>query len=238
MQTLPGRWFLPYAVSRISQGILEFAESKPMLKPVHAQIIHRALNDKFSSRALAVIIESNVQIDSVPNLLGREELHFDNNAFARSRAYIEEQRSLIRPALERGDPRRAWQAFGRLTHTAQDFYAHSNYVDLWLACQPNGMVPAASEIDPLDDALVENPSLRSGKMYYPLGLLSFVPGIKRFVIPRMPRDSHAWMNLDSEARGPMFEYAFHAAVKRTRFELEMVVKGLTRELNRIFTDFS
>jgi hypothetical protein len=96
------------------------------------------------------------------------------------------------------------------------------------------MVPGANEIDPLDDTLVENPSLRSGKMYYPLGFLSFVPGLKKLVIPRMPRDSHAWMNLDSEQRGPMFEYAFQAAVKRTRFELDGVARGLTKELDRIF----
>ena len=98
------------------------------------------------------------------------------------------------------------------------------------------MVPDAREIDPLDDSLVENPSLRSGKMYYPLGLLSFVPGLRRFVIPRMPRDSHAWMNLDSDAAGPMFPYAFQAAVKRTRFELESVAKSLNKEQMRLFTD--
>ncbi len=207
-----------------------------MLKPVHTRIMRRALEGKFSPRALAIIIDANIWVDSVPNLLGHEELHFDNNAFDRSRAYIEEQRALIRPALERGQPRPAWEAFGRLTHTAQDFYAHSNYVDLWLACQRDGMVPSASEIDPLDDALVENPSLRSGKMYFPLGLLSFVPGLKKLVIPRMPRDSHAWMNLDSEERGPMFEYAFHAAVKRTRFELNTMAKSLSPELYRLFAD--
>jgi len=55
------------------------------------------------------------------------------------------------------------------------------------------------------------------------------------VIPRLPRDSHAWMNLDSEACGPLFEYAFYAAIKRTRFELETVAKGLTKELNHLFT---
>ncbi len=207
-----------------------------MLKPVHARITRRALTDKFSPRALDAIVTSNVRQDSLLNQLGHDEFHFDDNSFAASRAYIEMQRALIRPALERGEAEPAWQAFGRLTHTAQDFYAHSNYVDLWLACQPNGMVPGPSEIDPLDDTLVENPSLRSGKMYYPWGVLSFVPGLKKLVVPHMPHDSHAWMNLDSEARGPMFEYAFHAAVKRTRFELEVVAKGLTKGLNRIFME--
>ena len=75
-------------------------------------------------------------------------------------------------------------------------------------------------------------------MYLPLGLLSFVPGIKKLVIPRMPRDSHAWMHLDSAERGPLFEYAFHAAVKRTRYEFESVMKGLTKEHKRLFTDMA
>ena len=87
---------------------------------------------------------------------------------------------------------------------------------------------------------MENPSLRSGKMYFPFGFLSFVPGLKKFVIPRMPRNSHAWMNLDSEARGPMFEYAFHAAVKRTRFELETVAEapheGTLSRIHRAYPD--
>jgi hypothetical protein len=216
--------------------IHENKEPTSMLRPVHARITRRALGDKFSPRALAVILNSNVRLDALHNQFGHDEFHFDNNAFEASRAYIEAQRALILPALGCGDAHAAWEAFGRLTHTAQDFYAHSNYVDLWLACQPNGMVPAATEIDPLDDSLVENPSLRSGKMYFPLGFLSFVPGLKRWVVPRMPRDSHAWMNLDSEARGPMFEYAFHAAVKRTRFELEILAKALTNELYRAFTE--
>ena len=207
-----------------------------MLKPVHEKMLRSAVGDKFSPRAFAIVADANFGVDSLFNLIGHDEYHFDNNAFDRSRAFIDSQRALIRPALERRDARAAWQAFGRLTHTAQDFYSHSNYVDLWLAIQPNGLVPGAREIDPLDDALIENPSLRSGKMYFPLGFLSFVPGIKKLVIPHMPRDSHAWMHLDSADRGPMFEYAFHAAVKRTKFEFETVMKGLSRDLQRVFTD--
>ena len=207
-----------------------------MLRGVHARITRRALGDRLSPRALAVVLDSNLRLDSILNQLGHDEFHFDNNAFDASRAYIAGQRALIRPALERGETRHAWKAFGRLVHTAQDFYAHSNYVDLWLACQPNGMVPAANEIDPVDDSLIDNPSLRSGKPYHPFGFLSFVPGLRKLIIPRLPRDSHAWMNLDSEASGPMFEYAFYAAVKRTRFELETVEKALTKELSQMFSE--
>ena len=207
-----------------------------MLKPMHVQVTRLALSGRLSARALATVVDANVGVDSLLNLIGHPELHFDDNAFDRARARLEEQRALIQPALERGDARSAWQAFGRLIHTAQDFYSHSNYVDLWLSCQPNGMEPAANEIDPLDDSLVDNPSLRSGKMYFPLGYLSFVPGLNKLIIPRMPRDSHAWMNLDSPRRGPLFQYAFHAAVKRTRREFEDVERALTAELRRLFED--
>ncbi len=205
-----------------------------MLKPVHKEITLRALGETFGRRALDAIIAANLRQDILPAQFGHDEFHFDNNDFEGSRAYIEEQRARIKPALEQGQVLSAWQAFGRLTHTAQDFYAHTNYVDLWLVCQPNGLRPAPSEIDPLDDALVENPALRSGKFYYPLEAFSFVPGLKKLVIPLLPRDSHAWMNLDSAKRGPMFEYALHAAIKRTKYEFDLTARGLTKALNMVF----
>jgi hypothetical protein len=201
-----------------------------VLQAVHAEITRRALRTSFSPRALDAIITANVQVDAPWNQLGHDELHFDNNAFRLSRAHIAGQRAKIRPALQRGAAEGAWQAFGRLTHTAQDFYAHSNYVDLWLSCQPDGMVPAPAEIDPMDEALVENPSLRSGKSYLPFGALSFVPVLGHLILPLLPPDSHARMNLDSAERGRLFEYAFQAASKRTRLEYEIVVSDLPEPL--------
>jgi hypothetical protein len=209
-----------------------------MLLSVHVEITRRALRETFGRRALDTIVASNLRLDAINNQFGHDAFHFDNNAFEPARAYIDKQRSLIRPALEHRDAGAAWQAFGRLTHTAQDFYAHSNYVDLWLACQPNGMHPAAGEIDPMDDTLVENPSLRSGKPYLPFGLLSFVPGLSQLVTPFLPRDSHAWMNLDSPRSGPLFEYAFEAAVKRTKYEFDLTGSGLDAELLSWFRDMT
>jgi hypothetical protein len=207
-----------------------------MLKPVHKEILGRAVGETFSPRALEAIISANLRQDVLIHQFRHDEFHFDNNDFKGSRAYIEAQRGLIRPALEGGEALSAWQAFGRLTHSAQDFYAHSNYVDLWLVCQPNGMHPAPSEIDPLDDTLIENPALRSGRFYYPLEAFSFIPVIKKLVIPLLPRDSHAWMNLDSAKRGPMFEYAMQAAIKRTRYEFDLATRALTPALYVLFTD--
>jgi hypothetical protein len=207
-----------------------------MLVAVHVQMMHSALDGRVSPRALKRMIGANIQVDAIWNQLGRHELHFDDNAFDGAHAFLSAQRAQIRPALESGRPELAWDAFGRMTHTAQDFYAHTNYVDLWTACQPDGMIPPASQIDPLDDTLVNSPALRSGKPYLPLGLLSFIPLVGRWFDPLMPADSHAIMHLDSAARGPMFEYAFQAGIKRTRAEFEGLDRSLPVELMVRFTD--
>lgn len=207
-----------------------------MLVGIHVQITRAAVEGLFSETALRAILEANVRVDAPWNQLGHDELHFDNNAFDASYVFLERQRGMIEPALRTGEPKKAWRAFGRLVHTAQDFYAHSNYVDLWLACQPNGMVPAPGEIDPSDDSLVASPSLRSGKSYAPFGLLALVPGLDHLVAPLLPADSHAHMNLDSAKSGPQFEYAFQAAIKRTRQEFHEVVRPMRGELVALFTD--
>jgi hypothetical protein len=201
-----------------------------MLESVHADILRFALEELFTAQAFNSIAASNVQLDALWNQLGHDELHFDNNAFDRSYSYIARQRALIRPALEHDQVRSAWQAFGRLTHTAQDFYSHSNYVSLWLGGQENGKAPPPTEIDPLDRRVMESPLLRSGKPYLPFGALSFVPGLSGLIQRLLPPDSHAHMNLDSAISGPMFEYAFHAAIKRTRREFALATGDLSEPL--------
>ncbi|MBN1451475.1 MAG: hypothetical protein JW963_10710 [Anaerolineales bacterium] len=206
-----------------------------MLTQYHATITRKALSERFSSRALEAIVAANLGQDNLRGQIGHDEYHFDNNAFEKSYAFIEAQRALTVSSLQDGDVPVAWAAFGRLTHTAQDFYAHSNYVDLWLARFTDKTPPSPLEIDPLMDELVNSPELHSGKLYYPLEALSFVPFLKRFVMPLLPRDSHAWMNLDSPERGKRFEYAIEAALKRTRHELDGTVAGLSSGQVALFT---
>lgn len=198
-------------------------------------MIHLALDDQFSPRALEQIIAANIYQDRLRGQIGHPEYHFDDNAFEKSYAYIEEQRALTISYLMANDVISAWSAFGRLIHTAQDFYSHSNYVDLWLSTQPRGAIPAPPEIDPLNPDLIHNPALHTGKIY-PLDYLTFFRILKPLVVPLLPRDSHAWMNLDSAVRGPNFPYAFHAAVKRTKIEFEQTTKTLPRELFILFVD--
>jgi hypothetical protein len=206
-----------------------------MLQKFHIEMLHLALGDKFSPRALERIIAANLYQDRLRGQIGHDEYHFDNNAFEKSYAYIEAQRALTIASLMANAAPSAWSAFGRLTHTAQDFYAHSNYVRLWLARQPEGARPAPPEIDPVDPGLLQAEALRSGRIY-PLELLTFIPVLKPLVMPLLPRDAHGWMNLDSPERGPAFEYAFHAAVKRTVIEFEKTTNGLPQDLSGLFVD--
>lgn len=206
-----------------------------MLKPFHIEMIHLALGEKFSARALEQIIAANLYQDRIRGQIGHDEYHFDNNAFEKSYAYIEEQRVLTVSALINNDLLSARSAFGRLTHTAQDFYAHSNYIDLWLAHHPDGTAPSPPEVDPVTPGLIDSKGLRSGRIY-PLELLTFFHFLKPLIVPLLPRDAHAWMNLDSPATGPKFQYAFQAAVKRTRIEFEKTTKDLSGELLALFVD--
>lgn len=220
------RWSLPEAAELDSL----------MLQAVHVEMMHAALDGSVSPRALKLMIKANVGVDAIWNQLGRHELHFDDNAFESSYRFMDEQRRRVRQALEASRPEDAWRAFGRLTHTAQDFYSHSNYVDLWLECQPPGSTPPAETIEPLDEELLNSPSLRSGKINLPLELLAYLPVVGAWIERVAPHDSHAGMHLDSAARGPKFPYAFEAAVKRTRWEFGQLCQRLPADLLRRFCD--
>ena len=205
-----------------------------MLKTYHRLITTQALSEYFSPQALEGIISANLGQDHwLHGQIGHPEYHFDQNAFLESWAYIERNRTSVRLALEVGNALMAQQALGRLTHAAQDFYAHTNYVARWLRRFPEKQWPPPDEIDAFDDTLLNDPDLQSGKIYWPLEPFSWIPGIGRFILPLLPRDSHAWMNLDSPARGLAFAYAFAAAVKRTHYEYELTVEGLPPWLSDI-----
>ncbi len=206
-----------------------------MLKPYHLEILQKSLGEKISPRALVSIGAANIAQDAIRGQFGHDEYHFDNNAFDASYAYIEENRAQIQPALAQGDVERAWAAFGRLSHTAHDFYAHSNYLRLWMA-QFDGNAPPVREVDHANPTFLQHPELRSGKLYYPLELLSYIPALKKYILPLLPKDSHAHMNLDSPEQGVLFDYAIAAAVKRTDDEFNAIKALLNADELSLFTD--
>lgn len=200
----------------------------------HIEILERSLGGRVPVDVMQIMTSANLGQDSLIGLT-HLEYHFDANLFAVSQAYVDGQRVLAqrwwgRPA--------GWAAFGRLSHTVADFYAHSNYVRLWLAhelglgnladveaalkADPLA-APSLERIPPLDPVFLDHPDLRSGKVYWVRDILALVPAIGDVLVPIMPADSHARMNLDHPGRGPLFPYAIAAAVARTVIEYDRVL---------------
>ena len=210
--------------------------NRGMKIPYHRDITTRALESVVSPRALQVIVRANVAQDGLHYQLGHDHFHFDSNQFDAAYAYMEQQRNHVRASLERNDVDSAWQAFGKLTHAAQDFYAHSNYIPLWLDLFAGATPPPPPEVDPVSPQILGHPDLRSGKLYYPFEALTFLPLIGGLFVPFLPADSHAKMNHDGPDNSPLFDYIFHAAVKRTRFEFEKIISSLPPNSQTRFTD--
>src|SRR6266540_3804134 len=167
-----------------------------MLILIHEEMTREALNSHVSPRALEIIIAANRRQDALSGQIGHDEFHFDNNAIDEGLRYINEQRGFVIASLLSPGVLSAWLAFGRLIHTAQDFYSHTNYVPLWLD-QYNGAPPTPPEVDPVQKNLIESPKLHSGKIYLPMDMLYFVPFLRKISLALLPHDSHAKMNLDS-----------------------------------------
>ena len=206
-----------------------------MLVPIHEEMTREALAPHFSARALEIIIAANRKQDSLRNQIGHDEIHFDNNAIDKGYRYINEQRGYVLATLMGQGILSAWIAFGRLLHTAQDFYSHTNYISIWLA-QHEGTPPPPLEIDPVQKDILRSPSLHSGKIYFPMDALYFVPFLREFSLKLLPNDSHGKMNLDSPQQGANFAYARAAAVKRTQYELSILQKLLTPDMFTRFVD--
>jgi len=203
-----------------------------MLISVHEEMTRAALAPHVSPRALEVILAANKSQDKLSNQFGHDEIHFDNNAIEAGNRYIKEQRGYVLAGLLTPGVLSAWVAFGRLTHTAQDFYSHTNYVSLWMEKNPRC---APEAIDSLDPDLIASPKLFSATLYL-LDWLYFLPPLKKFALSLLPPNSHGKMNLDSPAQGEKFPYARAAAIQRTQREFELLKKLLTPEMIAKFCD--
>ena len=193
-----------------------------MKKQIHREITIRALGGYFGVDALETVIIANLGQDAPRYQFGHDHFHYDSNSFTTGDAYCEQLRLVIAAALRNGQSQQAREALGRLTHTLQDLYAHSNYVLLWRQKYPDS---SPDDIDPELAIIRQDSGFQSGKLYYPLEILSFIDPLKKYVLPLLPRDSHAWMNIDDPTR-PGFDYAFSAAVKRTGIEYLRIIEKL------------
>ncbi|MCU0521897.1 MAG: Het-C domain-containing protein [Anaerolineae bacterium] len=194
----------------------------------HTALIRQALEADFSEAALAEVIAANLGQDALRYQLGNKpHFHCDNNKIAESLSYVEAEHAEIVIGAVVGDGTRMRTALGRLCHTVQDFYAHSNYVDLWLETQRGRPRPPAESIDGLAPDLLAHPDLRTGTFVMARDLIYYVPLLGRLVRRiYVPPGSHEAMNLDGPERGWRFRYAYVAAYQRTCAEYRRAAKAV------------
>jgi hypothetical protein len=107
------------------------SKSWHMGKPIHEEITSTALSF-LKADIVHHIMRANEMMDLNPLYSFPRKYHFDGCDFRQSVKYINEEFSvavkLLNPAaFKSGD---ASNAFGSLLHVVQDFYSHSNWVDL------------------------------------------------------------------------------------------------------------
>ena len=195
----------------------------------HVQLLTEALDAFFDSAALEQVIAANLGQDALRYQLGAyPHYHFDNNQIARSLAYVDhEQRQVVALASSANPGPAQRAAFGRLSHTVHDFYAHSNYVDLWLERNGGLANSSAGQIDGLDASLLNHPQLHTGSFKLWFDTLYYIPGVGPMLRKIYLRPgSHEAMNLDTPAQGPKFHYAMVAAHQRTLHEYYRAANAL------------
>jgi hypothetical protein len=196
----------------------------------HAIITRNAVGEYFEPVALDQVIQANMSQDKLIYLLGsKPHFHFDDNKINESLAYVNSlHNSIIKLTDSDSTGKLQREAFGRISHAVQDFYAHSNYVDLWL--EENGGVEniEPDKIDGLVDHLLHHPDLNTGDFKIWRDFIYYIPIINNIVKKiYIPKSSHEAMNLDSPERGIKFNYTMAAAQQRTLHEYTRIIKQLS-----------
>jgi len=191
----------------------------------HKLITIDALADNFSENVLSEIIKANVKQDSIIGQLFHNEYHYDNNKISLSNQYMNDQKILCLQSISNSSITSARKAFGRLIHTAQDFYAHSNYAKLYSTFFPNSDFHG-SYPDCLCPGILNDKDLRSHKVYFPIDYLSIFPFLAKKLRNHAPSDSHLQMNLDTPLSGALFGIVYRLAIKRTLAEFNSIMQGI------------
>jgi hypothetical protein len=202
----------------------------------HTLITIEALAADFSEIALKDIVRANVKQDSLISQIFHNEYHYDNNKITLSHQYIQDQKHICIQAISRSSLKSARRAFGRLIHTAQDFYAHSNYAMLIAKAAPN-LDFHEPLIDCVNPEIMNSKDLRSHKVYFPIDHLSIVPFFAKRLKNYAPDDSHVRMNLDTPLRGKLFVLVYKLAVKRTNEELHSLISAIGSTDKTKFNEF-
>jgi len=197
-----------------------------MISKYHVEITKKALRFYFSEEALETVINANIRQDQIKYQFGHDYIHFDGSAFLEGFNYIDTLNKTILASVNNNAPLQARIALGRLLHSWQDFYSHSNYIPLWLNEHPTAL---PEQVDFDDIAIFHHQKLKSGKNYGIVEFLAMIPGLSALIKPLMPEDSHARMNMDSYKASNHFEYVYFAALKRSKSLMEELLTLLEND---------
>ncbi|MDQ7824322.1 MAG: PKD domain-containing protein [Candidatus Eremiobacteraeota bacterium] len=123
--------------------VYSFSTFRPLGGTVHESITRAAVGSYFTQETFGFIDTGNTDQDRVPHYLMAPTHHFDDNSIDGSLDYADTQYVNAISAAGSADEsitgrNKALEYLGHLFHTVQDFYAHSNYVEL---CLKKGIKP-------------------------------------------------------------------------------------------------
>jgi hypothetical protein len=125
----PGRAFIPnpYKAKYLPLGTTH----EKMVEDAVAQVVKEVCGFAEPSRtikqAMQEISDANAAVDEVQTNSAR---HFDGESFVTGQAWIRDHRKSCIDAIKRKDTLAARGALGGALHTLQDFYSHTNWIEL------------------------------------------------------------------------------------------------------------
>ncbi|KAL7887777.1 hypothetical protein AOLI_G00054980 [Acnodon oligacanthus] len=129
--------------------------------PLTAESLAEACHSPASASILQIIISyvsiSNAWVDS--RHVRDAEYHFDDESFEKARNLITQGVSLVKASLKQKNYWYARQQLGETLHTLQDFYSHSNWIELGNRSPYSTLIKPSLPLDNLAD--VKTPTCSS-----------------------------------------------------------------------------
>jgi outer membrane protein W len=193
---------------------------------LHRSVTSRALSPLgFSIRSIDQVADANIYIDRIEG--NSPPTHVDSESFEAASALMRSRLKLTAISIIKGDMKAARTTFGYITHTVQDFYAHTNYVEF----MPGQPIDLLHLTKPRGDVTCSKNSMLNGLTsgYYPD---SSTPAKKC---------SHSILNKDSGAETAAGAKALKYAVSATTQMygvLEQLVLSLSSDQQKAYKNLA
>jgi hypothetical protein len=130
LQTRPAEGFFPTTLLTTVSGLAGTSHQRITeitVEELDAEFFGITGLTKSMKKAIEQIADANIEVDEDQVSSFK---HFDGENFAGGQSFIIGNRSQIKPALQNNDAATARRHLGQVLHTIQDFYSHSNWVEL------------------------------------------------------------------------------------------------------------